>query len=66
MKNDDHHVIYEAARKRAKEKRGLYYHFLLFLVGLIMSLIFYRSASIDIRIPSVLSVPNLHLVRILF
>lgn len=33
MKTKDQHQIYEAARKRTKQKKNLYFHFLLFLVG---------------------------------
>ena len=33
MKTKDQHQIYEAARKRTKQKKNLYFHFLLFLIG---------------------------------
>ena len=33
MESKEQHEIYEKARKRVKEKKRLYYHFLLFLVG---------------------------------
>ena len=33
MESNEQHEIYEKARKRAKQKKRLYYHFLLFLVG---------------------------------
>ncbi len=33
MKTNDQHQIYEAARKRTKKKKNLYFHFVLFLVG---------------------------------
>lgn len=46
MQNNDHHVIYEAARKRAKEKRGLYYHFLLFLVGSLFFVILNKTLNV--------------------
>ncbi len=46
MQTDDHHVIYEAARKRAKEKRGLYYHFLLFLVGSVFFLVLNKYLNV--------------------
>jgi len=29
----DQHLLYEEARKRAKQKKGLYFHFVIFLVG---------------------------------
>ena len=33
MESSEQHEIYEKARKRVKQKKRLYYHFLLFLVG---------------------------------
>lgn len=33
MESKEQHEIYEKARKRVKQKKRLYYHFLLFLVG---------------------------------
>lgn len=33
MKDDDQYKIYEKARKRTKQKKRLYTHFILFLVG---------------------------------
>ncbi len=33
MKTNDQHQIYEAARKRTKQRKNLYFHFVLFLVG---------------------------------
>ena len=33
MESNEQHEIYEKARKRVKQKKRLYYHFLLFLVG---------------------------------
>ena len=33
MKTDQNHELYEKARKRTKQKKGLYFHFVLFLVG---------------------------------
>lgn len=33
MKTNDQHQIYEAARKRTKQKKNLYLHFVLFLIG---------------------------------
>ncbi len=33
MKTKDQHQIYETARKRTKQKKNLYFHFLLFLIG---------------------------------
>ncbi len=33
MKTQDQHLLYEEARKRAKQKKGLYFHFIIFLVG---------------------------------
>ena len=37
--NNDQHEIYENARKRVKEKKRLYFHFILFLVGSIFLII---------------------------
>lgn len=33
MKETEQYEIYEKARKRTKQKKGLYFHFILFLVG---------------------------------
>lgn len=33
MEAKDQHLLYEEARKRAKQKKGLYFHFVLFLIG---------------------------------
>ncbi len=33
MDSKEQHEVYEKARKRVKQKKRLYYHFLLFLVG---------------------------------
>ncbi len=33
MESKEQHEVYEKARKRVKQKKRLYYHFLLFLVG---------------------------------
>jgi len=33
LENKEQHEIYEKARKRVKQKKRLYYHFILFLVG---------------------------------
>ena len=33
MENQEQHEVYEKARKRVKQKKRLYYHFILFLVG---------------------------------
>ena len=33
MEAKDQHLLYEEARKRAKQKKGLYFHFVIFLVG---------------------------------
>ena len=33
MKNQEQHEIYEKARKRIQQKKRLYWHFILFLVG---------------------------------
>jgi len=33
LKTNDQHQIYEAARKRTKQKKNLYLHFVLFLIG---------------------------------
>jgi amino acid permease len=33
LESNEQHEIYEKARKRIKQKKRLYYHFLLFLVG---------------------------------
>ena len=33
METKEQHEVYEKARKRIKQKKRLYYHFLLFLVG---------------------------------
>lgn len=46
MQTNDHHAIYEVARKRAKEKRRLYFHFLLFLVGSVFFLILNKYLNI--------------------
>lgn len=44
MESSEQHEIYEKARKRVKQKKRLYYHFLLFLVGsvflIVLNLIF--------------------------
>jgi hypothetical protein len=33
LETKDQHLLYEEARKRAKQKKGLYFHFVIFLVG---------------------------------
>ncbi len=33
METNDQHEIYEKARKRVKQKKRLYFHFVLFLIG---------------------------------
>ena len=33
MKDEEQYEIYEKARKRTKQKKGLYFHFILFLIG---------------------------------
>lgn len=33
MEPKEQHLLYEEARKRAKQKKGLYFHFVIFLVG---------------------------------
>ncbi|NNC70877.1 MAG: 2TM domain-containing protein [Flavobacteriaceae bacterium] len=33
MESKDQHEIYEKARKRTQQKKRLYYHFILFLIG---------------------------------
>ena len=33
MKDKEQYEIYEKARKRTKQKKGLYFHFILFLIG---------------------------------
>ena len=39
MESNEQHEIYEKARKRVKQKKRLYYHFLLFLVGSIFLIV---------------------------
>ena len=33
MESNEQHEVYEKARKRVKQKKRLYYHFVLFLIG---------------------------------
>lgn len=44
MESTEQHELYEKARKRVKQKKRLYYHFVLFLVGsvflIVLNLIF--------------------------
>lgn len=39
MESKDQHEVYEKARKRVKQKKRLYYHFLLFLIGSVFLII---------------------------
>ncbi len=39
MESKEQHEVYEKARKRVKQKKRLYYHFLLFLVGSIFLIV---------------------------
>ncbi len=40
MKTDPNHEIYEKARRRTKQKKRLYFHFVLFLIGSVFFVIF--------------------------
>jgi hypothetical protein len=33
LETQDQHLLYEEARKRAKQKKNLYFHFIIFLIG---------------------------------
>ncbi|MEN8185820.1 MAG: 2TM domain-containing protein [Bacteroidota bacterium] len=46
MKPTDQHQLYEKARKRTKKKRGLYYHFVLFLIGSVFFVILNKFLNI--------------------
>jgi len=39
LESKDQHELYEKARKRVKQKKRLYYHFLLFLIGSVFLII---------------------------
>ena len=39
MESKDQHAVYEKARKRVKQKKRLYYHFILFLIGSVFLII---------------------------
>ncbi len=39
MESKDQHELYEKARKRVKQKKRLYYHFILFLIGSVFLII---------------------------
>ena len=48
MESKEQHELYEKARKRVKQKKRLYYHFVLFLIGsvfLIVLNIFFKVGS---------------------
>ncbi len=47
MENNQHE-LYEYARRRMKQKKRLYFHFILFFVGSIFFLIIHRVLEIDI------------------
>lgn len=39
MESKDQHELYERARKRIKQKKYLYYHFVLFLIGSVLFIV---------------------------
>ncbi|WP_447635913.1 2TM domain-containing protein [Flavobacterium microcysteis] len=47
MENNQHE-LYEYARRRMKQKKRLYFHFILFFVGSIFFLIIHRVLDLDI------------------
>lgn len=47
MENNQHE-LYEYARRRMKQKKRLYFHFILFFVGSIFFLIIHRILDLDI------------------
>jgi phosphotransferase system glucose/maltose/N-acetylglucosamine-specific IIC component len=44
--NDNQHEIYEYARRRIKQKKSLYFHFVLFFLGSIFLFIFNKILNI--------------------
>ena len=51
MENNQHE-LYEYARRRMKQKKRLYFHFILFFVGSIFFLIIHRVLDLDIYLGS--------------
>ncbi|MFC6097047.1 2TM domain-containing protein [Flavobacterium qiangtangense] len=52
MDNNQQHELYEYARRRIKQKKRLYFHFILFFVGSIFFVIIHRLLKIDLSIGS--------------
>ncbi|SDW42051.1 2TM domain-containing protein [Lutibacter oricola] len=46
MANNEHHELYENARKRVKQKKRLYFHFVLFLVGSIFLIVLNKVLNV--------------------
>ena len=46
MDNKEHHELYENARKRVKQKKRLYFHFVLFLVGSIFLIVLNKVLNV--------------------
>lgn len=46
METNDQHAIYEAARTRTKQKKRLYFHFILFLVGSVFAVILNKAMNV--------------------
>ena len=47
MDNNQQHELYEYARRRIKQKKRLYFHFVLFFVGSIFFVLIHRVLKID-------------------
>ena len=49
MESKEQHELYEKARKRVKQKKRLYYHFVLFLVGSVFLIVLNKVFNVGER-----------------